>query len=183
MRGAYCVVRGNGCTQHATRNTKQYPLNYTAWLAEVPSSITKDALWQMTLYQTALFMGDLAWYDSRKVSADRCLISLADQLYRATGSISANISEGYSRASGKDQARFYEYALGSAREARDWYFKSRHVLGIEVSNHRLDLMAQIIRQLLTLIPKHRGKKLIQEETTLYQIDTLSRLLQTIPMPE
>ncbi len=137
----------------------------------------------MTLYQTALFVGDLAWYDSRKLTTDRSLISLADQLYRAAGSISANISEGYSRASGKDQARFYEYALGSAREARDWYFKSRHVLGIEVSNHHLELLTQIIRQLLTLIPKHRGKKYLQEDTGTYHVDILSRLLQTVLMPK
>ena len=25
--------------------------------------------------------------------------------------------------SGKDQARFYEYALEASREARDWYYK------------------------------------------------------------
>ncbi len=49
----------------------------------------------------------------------------ADSLWKMTvGSIRANIAEGYSRGTGKDRARFYEYALGSARESRDWYFIS-----------------------------------------------------------
>jgi len=50
-------------------------------------------------------------------------------LYRAVGSIKANIAEGYSHRSGKDQARFYEYSLGSARESRGWYYDARHILG------------------------------------------------------
>ena len=53
---------------------------------------------------------------------DRRTIGLADQLYRSLGSIGANLAEGYSRGTGKDRAHFYEYALGSARESRDWYY-------------------------------------------------------------
>lgn len=110
------------------------------------------------------------------------MISLSDQLYRAVGSISANISEGYSRASGKDQARFYEHALGSARESRDWYFKSRHVLGEIVTNHRLNLLVQIIRSLLKMVPKYRGSQ-IREEGVLYETDALSKLLYLVPLPD
>ncbi|MFQ5594528.1 MAG: four helix bundle protein, partial [Anaerolineae bacterium] len=54
---------------------------------------------------------------------DRQTLGLSDQLYRALVSISSNIAEGYSRGTGKGRAQFYEYALGSARESRDWYFK------------------------------------------------------------
>lgn len=157
-------------------------MTYEEWLIGVPPSITNDALWQMKVYQVALFIGDLAWYDNRKLAQDRSVISLADQLYRAVGSVSANISEGYSRASGKDQARMYEYALGSAREARDWYFKSRHLLGAVVANHRMSLLAEIIRQLLTMIPRHRGKY-VREEEFPYETNSLSELLQNIPIPE
>jgi four helix bundle protein len=165
-----------------------YIMNYQDWLASVPSEITDDRLWQSEVYRLALFQGDLAWQDSRKLIQDRSLISLADQLYRASGSISANISEGFSRLSGRDQARFYEYALGSAREARDWYFKSRHVLGPAVTQHRLSLLAQIIRLLLKMIPKYRSQK-IKEEGKLYEVeesqnnsDDLSNLLDNIPLP-
>jgi four helix bundle protein len=156
-------------------------MNFEEWLAEVPLSITRDALWQMRVYQVSLFLGDLAWYDSRKLIQDRSLIALADQLYRAAGGISTNIGEGYSRASGKDQARFYEYALGSARESRDWYFKGRHALGLIVTNHRLDLLENIIRQLLVMIPDHRGKY-IKEEHVNYEAYPLGELFQNVPMP-
>src|SRR6185436_11185594 len=88
---------------------------------------------------------------------------LSDQLYRAVGSVSANIGEGYSRGTGKDRSRFYSYALGSGREGRDWYYKGRHVLGESVTDHRLDLMTQIIRILLVMIPDQRGESLREGE--------------------
>jgi four helix bundle protein len=161
---------------------KKVCMNYKEWLAEVPQAITNDMLWRTEVYRQALFLGDLSWYDTRKIVQDRSLMSLADQLYRAAGSISANISEGYSRASGKEQARFYEYALGSAREARDWYFKSRRVIGLTVMHHRLNLLTEIIRQLLVMVPKYRGKY-VKEEEFLYETTTSLDLLQNVPMPE
>jgi len=144
-------------------------MRYQEWLTSVPETITGDTLWKMELYRTALFLGDLAWHDSQKLTKQPQAYSLADQLLRAVGSISANIAEGYSRSSGKDQARFYEYALGSARESRDWYFKARFVLGNDVTDHRLDLLTQTIRQLLRTIPNSRIKS-IREEPVKYGSD-------------
>ena len=113
----------------------------------------------MEAYRLALFAADLGWYDVTKLMKDKRTISLADQLYRALGSVSANIAEGYGRSSGRDKARFYEYALSSARESRGWYYKGRHILGRSVMNHRLDLLTQIIRLLLVMIPDQRGRSL------------------------
>lgn len=118
------------------------------------------------------------------------MFGLSDQLYRAVGSIGANISEGYSRSSGKDRARFYEYALGSARESRGWFYKSRHVLGENVAEHRMRLTTQIIRLLLTMVPDQRNVSL-HEDTVPYvcflESDTankeLSDLLKIVPLPE
>ncbi len=86
--------------------------NYEEWLATVPTEFTGDPLWRMEAYRLALFAADLAWHDVCKLAQDKRTIEVADQLFRAVGSVHANISEGYSRQSGKDQARFYEYALG-----------------------------------------------------------------------
>lgn len=158
-------------------------MTFDEWQSEVPGSIRQDSLWRMKVYQIALFLGDLAWYDIGKLSKDRKLLSLSDQLYEATGSISANIAEGYSRASNKDQARFYEYSLGSARESRDWYFKGRHTLGAAVTHHRIDLLSHIIRQLLTIIPKRRGKYIKEEGLTYETTTSLEELLQDVPIPE
>lgn len=155
-------------------------MTYDEWLSSIPPEITNDPLWRMEVYQLALFIGDLAWHDASKLSQDKRTISLADQLYRAVGSIGANIAEGYSRRSGKDQARFYEYALGSGREARVWYFQSRYILSEDVAQYRIKLLTKIIRLLLTIIPARRGYKLA-EDTALYSINSAS-LFDNPPLP-
>lgn len=154
-------------------------MTFEEWLATVPPALTGDPLWRMEVYRLALFVADLAWNDVSTLTQDRRMVSLADQLYRAVGSIGANIAEGYSHRSGKDQARFYEYALGSAREARTWYYQGRHGLPEGVVAHRLELLSRVIRLLLTIIPAERGYKLA-EETPLY-LD-LAGLLDNVPMP-
>jgi four helix bundle protein len=157
-------------------------MNYTEWLPTVFPEITNDPLWRMEVYRLGLFIGDVAWFDVSKLAKDHRTLEISDQLYRSVGSISANIAEGYSKASKKDQARFYEYSLGSAREARDWYFKARHILGNEVALHRMRLLVQIIRPLLKIVPEFRGKK-ISEEQAEYQPYTLESLLGNVPFAE
>jgi four helix bundle protein len=155
-------------------------MNYEEWMASVPQELTNDPLWRMEVYRFALFAGDLAWHNVSKLAQDKRTISLADQLYRAVSSISANIAEGYSRHSGKDQARFYEYALGSAREARVWYYHGRHVLTETVVTHRLKLLTKIVRLLLSIIPVERSYKVRKEQFT-YDADTIT-LLDNPPIP-
>lgn len=98
-------------------------MRYKEWLKEVPEEITDDPLRNMNVYRYALFLSDVAWQEVNELPKNKLLISSCDQLFRSAGSVSANTSEGYSRRSKRDQARFYEYALGSARECRGWYFK------------------------------------------------------------
>jgi four helix bundle protein len=142
--------------------------SYKEWEESVPEVIRVDSLWKMAAYRQALFLGDLAWHDITKLNQNKYVWELCNQLYRSVGSISANIAEGYSRGSGKNRARFYEYSLGSARESRDWYFKSRHLLDDEVFTHRLNLITEIIRLLLTMIP-HQRQKTISEPTSDYEV--------------
>lgn len=144
-------------------------MNYQEWEQAVPRTITDDMLWRMRVYRLALFAADIGWQDVTRLSTDKRTAALSDQLCRALGSISANIAEGYSRSSGKDQARFYEYALGSARESRDWYYKARHILDESVITHRLDLLTQVIRLLLTIVPAQRQQSL-RETEEMYIID-------------
>src|SRR6478609_9960056 len=99
-------------------------MTYEEWEGSVPSEIRNDTLWKVEAYRRALFACEIGWTDVTKLIQDGRTKSLADQLYRSLGSIGANIAEGYSRGTSKERAHFYEYALGSAREARDWYYKS-----------------------------------------------------------
>jgi len=143
-------------------------MNYASWEADVPESLKNDTLWRVEAYRLALFLSDIAWHDVSRLVQDRRMRSLSDQLYRAVGSVSANIAEGYSKGTGKDRARFYEYALGSARESRDWYFKARHLLGENIAIHRIDFLTQIIRLLLTMVPQQRQSR-IRESEIDYQL--------------
>lgn len=169
-------------------------MNYEEWEKSVSVDITADSLWKMTAYRLALFLSDLGWYDATKLTGDRRTAALADQLNRALGSIGANLAEGYSRGTGRDRARFYQYALGSARESRDWYFKGRHVLGEAVVTHRTKLLVRVIQLLLTTIPQQRESAMHEhqaehrvEPTNVEggQTDVIGddeKLLQRVPLP-
>ena len=130
-------------------------MTYDQWVASVPDSIRQDTLWKIEAYRIGLFIGDLAWKDAKSLMKDRRMAAVADQLFRAAANVSSNIAEGYSRGPGKDRGRFYEYAPGSAREARDWYFKARHVLSEKVVEHRMDLLTQIVRLTLSMTAHER----------------------------
>src|SRR5438045_329505 len=110
-------------------------MTYDDWEALVAAQIKGDSLWRVEAYRLGLFLSDLAWNDAGKLLLNRRTSAVADQLYRSTGNISSNVSEGYSRNTGKARATYYEYAVGSARESRDWYFKARRVLSIRVVQH------------------------------------------------
>ncbi|OAN61196.1 four helix bundle protein [Balneola sp. EhC07] len=129
-------------------------MDYKSWIRQIDENFTKDPSWKMEVYRISLYLSDLCWVDTSLILEKR-IFSLADQLYRSVGSISANIIEGYSRFSNKEKARFYEIALGSAREAKDWYFKSRHILGEEVYQNRIRILTSIIKLLNVMIVDRR----------------------------
>lgn len=156
-------------------------MTYDSWEQTVPPEISGDPLWNMEVYRLSLFAADIAWPDVTKLIGDKRTIGLASQLVDAVGSISANISEGYSRQSGKDQARFYEYALGSARESRTWYYDARHILGGKVADHRMQFLTKIIKNLLVIVPTQRGYKL-HDETVGYGENLLAPTAE-VPMPD
>lgn len=159
-------------------------MRYDEWQAGVPDEIKGDSLWKLEVYRLALFSSDIAWQDALALSKNLLTRDLADQLYSANCSISANNAEGYSRSTGKDRARFLEYSLGSAREARDWYYKSRHILKEEVVKHRINLRTQIIKILSVLTPNQRQKGIREEQASYETFSQPSdlNLNSEIPLP-
>jgi len=140
---------------------------------------------------TIIFLVDIGWQDVTKLTKDGRTRSLADQLYRSLGSICANNAEGYSRGTSRDRARFYEYALGSARESRGWYFQGKYILGQDLTSHRLQLLTQIILLLLAMVPQQRGRVLYEnaldygtknDEKTLGELENMLGLPDDIPLP-
>jgi four helix bundle protein len=142
-------------------------MKYADWVEGVVAEIKNDPIWKLEVYRLALFADDIGWQDVLAISKEKLMWSVADQLHRSLGSISANLTEGYSRSKGLDRARFFEISLGSARESRDWYYKSRHVLSTEVIKHRLGLTTHIVAMLTSMIP-HQRKNAIREEPIEYQ---------------
>jgi len=130
-------------------------MTFDEWERSVPREIREDSLWRMEAYRLGLFLSDLAWTDGAKLLKEPRTKSVADQLCRAAGNVSSNIAEGYSRGTGKDRARFYEYALGSVRECRDWAYKARNVLTKNVACHRIDLCTQVIKLLVRMVANER----------------------------
>jgi four helix bundle protein len=130
--------------------------------AITPSGASTDPIYRMTVYRLVLTLSDSAWGDAVKL--DKCSVTrrVASQLYTATGSIRANLSEGYSRSSGADRARLFEYALGSA-ECRDWYALARPLLGEEIADLRDAVRVEIIHILLAIIPRERRRRIIRTE--------------------
>jgi four helix bundle protein len=127
---------------------------YVRWCATLTRDVTADPLWRMAVYRLSLFLMDLAWDDATRL--DRGITrQVAAQLYGAVSSISANIADGYGRQSGRDRARFYEYALCSAREAVVWYRAGRRKLGREVASRRIETLTEIRRLLLVITPAER----------------------------
>ncbi len=104
------------------------PSNYSRWEATVSEAEKTDPLWSMTAYRRSRYLIPQARSDARALLADPLGRPLVSQLWRAAGSISANIADGYSRGTGADRARFYEYALGSTRECVVWYESAREIL-------------------------------------------------------
>ena len=136
-------------------------MTFDEWLRTVPEQRKRDPIWRRTDYRLASYVFDAAWPDVERLVAHPATRTAADQLTRALGSIGANIAEGYSRGTGPDRMRFYEYALGSAREAREWYWKGQHVIGEAAVMERCSALEQIVRLLLTAIKAERTQRTIR----------------------
>ena len=132
-------------------------MTFDEWEQRLPASRREDPLWRMRVHRLASYLAVISWDDAVKLASCKITIRVSGQLYSAVGSIAVNLAEGYSRGSGRDRARLFEYALGSAREAREWYFRSEPVLGDALVRAREDLLNEIIRMLLVIIPRDRER--------------------------
>ena len=141
-------------------------MNYQEWMTTVLPEITQDPLWNLEVYRLGLFVADIGWEDVVLLDKNKITRDASDQIHRSLDSISANIAEGYSRSTGKDRARYFEYSLGEAREARDRYYKARRAFKQEVVLHRIKLLTQIVKILNAFVPTQR-KRGIREAQGIY----------------
>ena len=118
---------------------------------------SNDPLNRMRVYQLAGELVPDTFEDATTLRDEPITEKVAGQLYKAVCSIEANISEGYSRSSGKDRARIFEYALGSVRESMSWYKSAKPILGDATVKDRCDRLEEMRRMLLAIIPRERGR--------------------------
>lgn len=130
---------------------------FPEWERSLPLELTTDPVWRCAAYRLATFVADRCWEDLDRLNRDARTSDLASQLARALRSIGATYAEAYSRRSPKDRCRYYEYSLGSAREARDWTFKARHVIGAQRTAETLDVLGQIVRLLTRTVVNERRR--------------------------
>ena len=123
----------------------------------VSAELSRDPLARMRVYQLARDLVPDCWKDAEKVKHHSITEKLAGQLYASVSSIAANISEGYGRSSGRDRAKFFEYALGSVRESMDWYRSALPVIGEVIVIDRLGRLEEMRRLLLAIIPRERDR--------------------------
>jgi four helix bundle protein len=129
-----------------------------AWEKSCPRTITSDVIWKLDAYRAAMFLMHLSRADCLAMLAASPGNAVAEQLLRATASVSANIGEGYSRSTRADRLRFFDYALGSTRECVTWYQAARELLPDEVIDERLRLLTRIRALLLGLIKAFRATR-------------------------
>jgi len=128
---------------------------FDEWCRDAANVPQGDPVWRLPAYQLAMYCSEIAWQDVSALARRPVTAPLAPQLYRALGSIGANLSEGYSRSSGRDRVRLYEYSLGSARESVVWYHLARPILGEDTVRHRTETLQRIVRMSLIAIPRER----------------------------
>jgi four helix bundle protein len=127
-------------------------MNYEEWLAGVPDNLKNDPVWKFAAYPKSLLLFDLVWEDCERLKRTSQGNALISQLTRGADSISANIDEGFGRGIDRQEYVYYlRVALGSARETRSRYFKTRHILPQEVVQHRMKFCDEIIALLVTAI--------------------------------
>jgi four helix bundle protein len=140
---------------HTATTGAERPHSFEAWKDSVPAQIKDHPLWSSLFYQKALFLYELCWFDCEPWHDDPRGRSIAGQIIRSCGSISANIEEGYGRGFGRDYARFLSIAVASARETQGWYVRARHLIKDEALRHRLELCDEIIAMIVPAIKTQR----------------------------
>jgi len=118
----------------------------------------KDPLDNLRFYQQSLELFDLCWDDCEILMKDVRGREIAKQLIRSSGSISANIEEGYGRGFGKEYSQYLRVSRGSARETKGWYRRSARLLDANVINDRTTQLNGIIAMLSSTISTLEQKK-------------------------
>jgi four helix bundle protein len=110
-----------------------------------------DPLSKYPFYVKASCLFDSVLKDTDVPGRDYRSREIVRQLVRSSGSIPANIEEGYGRGTRNEFVYFLTVACGSARETRGWYERSRRFLPPAVIEERQAEVDEIISLLVSTI--------------------------------
>ena len=125
------------------------------WVEAAPAALRESPLWKVRVYQIGTCIARLAAEDAAALETHPRFADTVSQMVKSAGSISATVAEGYSRQSRRERIKYYEYGLGSAREATTWYSNAGDSLPADVIDHRLTLLARACQLLLKMIQNER----------------------------
>ena len=134
-------------------------MEFEAWVETIPVRLKSEALWKSKYYQLAMYLYDLVWEDCETLNKDLRGREIAKQIITSSGSICANIEEGFGRGIGTpDHIRILRIVLGEARETKGWYFRSRKLMPDDLISHRLDIIGQVIALLVKAVSSPKSKR-------------------------
>ncbi|MFA5042887.1 MAG: four helix bundle protein [Kiritimatiellia bacterium] len=116
-----------------------------------------DPLLKYPFYVKACELFDYMLDDSELLQKDYRAREIVRQLVRSTGSISANIEEGYGRGTRKEFIYFLTVSCGPARETRGWYVRSKRFLSSDMIAIRIAQLDEIISLLVSSIKSLKQK--------------------------
>ena len=82
---------------------------------------------------------------------------IADQVIRSSGSISANLAEGFGRRQGKEYVHYLIISRGSTTETWNWLMKCRDLGWIEAEE--FGYYESVVEEILKMLNKMIGQKL------------------------
>lgn len=116
-----------------------------------------DPLLKYPFYVKACELYEYMLDDSELLQKDYRAREIVRQLVRSTGSIAANIEEGYGRSTRKEFTYFLTVACGSARETRGWYVRSKRFLLADSIAMRIMQLDEISSLLVSSIKSLKKK--------------------------
>lgn len=110
-----------------------------------------DPLDNYPAYTKSMSFWRKMWDDTDDLMKDIRGREITRQLVRSTGSVSANIEEGYGRGSTKQFVHYLRISRGSARETKGWYIRSKKLLDKRILSDRIEEIDEIIALLVSMI--------------------------------
>lgn len=107
-------------------------------------------IWQKSIEIFKMIISDIKTLPQNRLSN-----SIADQVFRSIGSISANIAEGYGRDGDQELHRHCQIAKGSLDESKDWIYKLQ-ILGYitQERSDEYDVRLDELRRMINCFMSH-----------------------------